>query len=60
MIILYYVGHCPFSEVYLIYMTFLELIVLPSSGDWLSYSFIITFTLTAAVKIEPGTFRIMN
>jgi hypothetical protein len=32
----HYVGHCAFSEVYLIYATFRELAQLPSSGDWLS------------------------
>jgi hypothetical protein len=31
----YYVGYCLLSTVYLIYMTFRELAVLPSSGDWL-------------------------
>jgi hypothetical protein len=29
-----YVGHCPLSEVYLIYPTFRELAVLLSTGDW--------------------------
>jgi len=29
----YYIGHCPLSEVYLIYTTFQGLAVLPSSGD---------------------------
>lgn len=29
-----YVGHCPLSEVYFIYPTFRELVLLPFSGDW--------------------------
>jgi hypothetical protein len=32
----HYVGHCPLSEVQLIYTTFREFPLLPSSGDWLS------------------------
>jgi hypothetical protein len=30
----YYAGHCPFSELYLIYTTFLALAVLPTENTW--------------------------
>jgi len=30
-----YVGHCPLPKVYLMYMTFLELVLHLPSGDWL-------------------------
>jgi len=32
----YHIGHCPLSEVYLIYIILLELALLLSSGDWFS------------------------
>jgi hypothetical protein len=34
----YYVWHCPLFEVYLIYTTFREMVLLPSSGDWLCHT----------------------
>jgi hypothetical protein len=44
----YYVQHCPLSEVYLIYMMFQELAVLPSPADLLSlyWEFSVTFYIT--------------
>jgi hypothetical protein len=32
----YYVGYCPLPDAYLIRTTFLEVALLPSSGDFLS------------------------
>jgi hypothetical protein len=34
----YYVGHCPPEDVYLIYTTFRNLFLLPSSGDCCHYT----------------------
>jgi hypothetical protein len=35
----HYIGHCPLSVVYLIYMKFRELGLFPYSGEWLSSHF---------------------
>jgi hypothetical protein len=54
----YYVGHCPLSEVYLMYM-FWELAVLPSSGDWLSlyrHTCCYLFNRNVTVGLEYETF----
>jgi hypothetical protein len=32
----YYVGHHPLSNVYLMYMEFWKMVIVLSSGDWLS------------------------
>jgi hypothetical protein len=57
-----YVGHCPLSEVYLIYTTFRELALLPSSG-WLVgchytdtfFSIMTTNHLKTGVELTPET-----
>jgi hypothetical protein len=51
-------GHCPLSEAYLIYTTFPELTVLPSSGDRLSlYWQLFSILLVTTARMEPGTIR---
>jgi hypothetical protein len=46
-----YDRHCPFSEMYLIHTTFRVLVLLASSGNWLSlYSFSV---LDATVRSAP-------
>jgi hypothetical protein len=50
----HYVGYCPLSKGYLIFPTFRELALLPSSGEWLQFVFVLV-VITVGIKAE--TFR---